>query len=75
MQPRVVETMAQVPPGTRAEDGGQTQGLHGTPVREIQGDGEVGAGLQARVRLIPASNWLGLEQGMSGDIHPVFILQ
>lgn len=70
-QPRAVETMAQVPPGTGAGDGGQTEGGAQNPG---QGDSEVGVGLQAQVKLNPAS-WLGLGQVRSGDIYPVFITQ
>lgn len=71
-QPRAVETMAQVPPGTGAKDGGQTAGASQNPG---QGDGGVGVGLQAQVKLNPASSWPGLGQGKSAGIYPVFVIQ
>lgn len=63
--------MAQVPPGTGTGGGGQTEEAAQNPG---QGDSEVGVGLQAQVKLNPAS-WQGLEQGRAGDIYPVFITQ
>lgn len=71
-QPRAVETMAQVPLGTAAGDGGQTVGAAQNPG---QGDGELEVGLQPQVIPNPASSWPGLEQGRSGDIYLVFIIQ
>lgn len=47
-QPRAVETMAQVPPGTGTGGGGQTEEAAQNPG---QGDSEVGVGLQAQVKL------------------------
>lgn len=70
-QPRAVKTMAQVSPGTGAGGGGQTEGGAQNP---RQGDSEVGVGLQAQVKLNPAS-WPGLGQVRSGAIYPVFITQ
>lgn len=70
-QPRIVETMAQVPPGMGAGGVARQEGLH----RTSQGDGEVGVGLQTQVKLSPASSWLGLGWVRSGDIYPVFIIQ
>lgn len=62
----------QLPLGTAAGDGGQTVGAAQNPG---QGDGELEVGLQPQVIPNPASSWPGLEQGRSGDIYLVFIIQ